>query len=55
MSREYTNKLLEYIDDGIVSKDFVITACLKYMSEDDVKDMLRINQIWDDRQEKYHD
>ena len=55
MPRKYTNKLFEYIDDGIVSKDFVINACLKYMSEDDVKDMIRINQIWDDKQEKYHD
>ena len=53
MVRQYTNKLLEYIEEGAIDKDFVITACLKYMSEDDVKDMLRINdlQIWDDRED----
>jgi hypothetical protein len=50
MARKYTNKLLEYIEEGVIDKDFVITACLKYMSEDDVKDMIRINQIWDDEE-----
>ena len=51
MARKYTNKLLEYIEEGAIDKDFVIIACLKYMSEDDVKDMIRVNQIqiWDDR------
>ena len=52
MSREYTNKLLEYVEEGAIDKDFVIIACLKYMSEDDVRDMVIINdlQIWDDRE-----
>ena len=52
MVREYTNKLLEGIEEGAIDKDFVITACLKYMSEDDVRDMVRINDlpIWDEEE-----
>ena len=45
MSREYTNKLMEMIDDGILSQDMVITACIKYMSEDDVRDMMVCNEF----------
>jgi hypothetical protein len=37
--REYTNRILEAIDEGILSRDVVIQACLNYMSEADVKDM----------------
>jgi len=45
MSRTYTNKLLEMLDEGLISQDYVITACVKYMSEDDVKDMMQCNDI----------
>ena len=45
MSRKYTNKLYQMIEDGLISKDYVITACLKYMSEDDVKDMMEYNEM----------
>jgi hypothetical protein len=43
--REYTNKLLEMIDEGLLDKDTVIMACVKYMSEDDVKDMMECNEF----------
>ena len=45
MAREATNKLLQMIDDGLVSQDYVIPAALKYMSEDDVRDMCHANEI----------
>jgi hypothetical protein len=45
MAREYTIKLLEIIEDGMLDKDMVIMACLKYMSEDAVKEMMRINEM----------
>ena len=48
MTREATNKLLEMIEDGILDKDTVIMACVKYMSEDDVADMARINDFFFD-------
>jgi hypothetical protein len=43
--REKTNKLLEMIENGEISKDTVIMACVKYMSEDDVADMMEHNEM----------
>lgn len=45
MVRKYTNKLLEMVENGLLDKDTVIMACVKYMSEDDVKDMMRHNDF----------
>jgi len=45
MSRKYTNELLEMIENGLLNKDDVIMACVKYMSEDDVKDMMECNEF----------
>ena len=43
MSREYTNLVLEMVEEGILDKDVVIMACLKYMSEAEVRDMAEAN------------
>ena len=54
MSRDYTSKLLELIEDGMLDRDTVIMACVKYMSEDDVKDMMESNEfIEEDEDEEY--
>jgi hypothetical protein len=45
MSREYTNKLLEMVEDGLLDRDTVIMACVKYMSESDVQDMMECNEF----------
>jgi hypothetical protein len=45
MARKYTNELLEMIENGLLDKDTVIMACVKYMSEDDVKDMMEHNEF----------
>jgi len=37
--REYTIKLLEAIQEGLIDRDAVISAALQHMSEDDVRDM----------------
>jgi len=50
MSREATNKVLELIEDGILDRDTVIMACLKYMSEDEVADMAHINEFFIDEE-----
>ena len=47
--RKYTNMLLEMVDDGLIDRDLVITACLKYMSEDDVQDMMEANEFIDEQ------
>lgn len=45
MARKFTNQLLEMIDAGLLDKDTVIMACVKYMSEDDVADMMHANEF----------
>ena len=46
MVREYTNLVLEMVEEGILDKDVVIMACLKYMSEAEVRDMAEANGFW---------
>ena len=44
-TREATNKVLEMIDEcGLDARD-VALMCLKWMSEDDVKEMCKANEI----------
>jgi hypothetical protein len=50
--REYTNKLLEMVEEGLLDKDMVIMACMKYMSEDDVKGMMEANEMIEDEEEE---
>lgn len=45
MAREYTNKLLEMVEEGVLDKDDVISALVKYMSESEVEDCMRINDF----------
>lgn len=45
-SRAVTNKILEMVEEGILDKDTVILACLKYMSESDVSDMAQANEFF---------
>ena len=41
--RHTTNSLIELINKGHLNKDDLIMACLKFMSEADVKEMLEAN------------
>ena len=45
MTREYTTLLLNMIEAGTLDKNTVIIAFCKYMSEDDVKDMMECNEF----------
>ena len=51
-SREFTNKILEAVEEGMLDKDMVIMACLKYMSEDQVKDMAEANCFFEHEEEE---
>ena len=51
MSREYTELLLQMVDEGELDPDTVIMACVKYMSEDDVRDMMEVNEFMFDQDE----
>ena len=55
MTREATVKILEMVEEGILDRDTVIMACLKYMSEDDVADMAHANEFFDDEDYDYED
>ena len=50
--REYTTKLLEMMDEGLITAESVAEMALAYMSEDDVKDMCRANDILDEEDEE---
>ena len=39
------DKALELVGDGYVSAEDLLTACLKYMSTDEVADMLDTNEL----------
>ena len=43
--RELTNNLIDAVEGGLVDWETVGKACLKYVSEDDVRDMCRINDF----------
>ncbi len=43
--RTQTAKLLEMMDEGLISAQSIVEMALAYMSEDDVADMMRCNDI----------
>lgn len=45
MAREYTNKLLEMIENGLLTNEQVLNACINYMSEEEVKGMMEMNEF----------
>jgi hypothetical protein len=49
--REATNRLIDMMDEGLISAQAVAEMALAYMSEDDVADMMRANDILDEEDE----
>ena len=49
--RTQTNRLLEMMDEGLISSQAIAEMALAYMSEDDVADMMRSNDILDQEDE----
>ena len=45
MSREYTNKLYNMMDEGLIDPESIVEMCLSYMSEDDVRGMMEANEL----------
>jgi Asp-tRNA(Asn)/Glu-tRNA(Gln) amidotransferase B subunit len=45
--RQTTNRLLDLMDQGVLSAQMVAEMCLQYMSEDDVSDMVQANDLSD--------
>ena len=51
--RTQTTKLLEMMDEGLISAQAIAEMALAYMSEDDVADMMRANDILDEDEDEY--
>lgn len=50
--RKETNRLLDMIEEGLIDPHAVADMCLAYMSEDDVADMMRANDLLADDEEE---
>jgi hypothetical protein len=51
---DYRDIAIEMVEDGMIDPMMMLTACLKYMSNDEVKDMLEINELtYADEEEEY--
>ena len=46
-TREYSAKLLEMVEEGILDKDQVILALVNYLSESDVENLME-TEGWDE-------
>ena len=53
--RTQTTRLLEMMDEGVISAQAIAEMALSYMSEDDVADMMRANDILDEEDEDEDD
>jgi len=52
---DYRDLALEMIEEGMVDAHYMLIACLKYMSQDEVKDMLTVNEYLSDWEQAYAD
>ena len=50
---DYRDRAIELVEEGLVDPMYMLTAALKYMSNDDVGDMLDANELSDRFQEDY--
>ena len=55
MVRKITCKLLEQADEGMLSWQTLAECALRYMSEDEVAEMARANELLDDDEEEDED
>jgi len=53
--RTQTNRLIDMMDEGLISSQSVAEMALAYMSEDDVADMMRANDILDEESDPMDD
>lgn len=51
MARPFTRKLIELVDLEIVAARAALIACLSFMSESDIEDMMVINGWHEDGEE----
>jgi|TARA_R110002124_G_scaffold63767_1_gene174577 hypothetical protein len=47
---DYRDKLLDLIDDGLLDARLAVLCLVKYMSQDDVKDCMKVNELLEEVQ-----
>ena len=55
MTREITNLLIENVEEGLLDWEAIARAALSYMSEDEVADMARANELLPYDEDEYED
>ena len=55
MTRKITNKLLDLVDEGMLTWEQIAQGALSYMSEDDVAGMARVNELIPDEDDEDED
>ena len=51
-TREYTNKILEMVEEGLIDKDWLIQALLTWTSERDVEEFYEKNELGGEEEEE---
>ena len=51
-TRKATNKLLEMIEEALLDPVEAVRMCVKWMSEDDVAEMMKANELEDSEDEE---
>ena len=46
MDQDYRESVMNAIDDGLVDARHIVLCLVKYMSQDDVKDCMKVNELW---------
>jgi hypothetical protein len=54
-TRAATRRVLDYVEEGVLTWEQVATAALNYMSEDDVANMAHCNDFFEDEDEEEYD
>lgn len=44
-TRQWTEKLYKALDEGVILPETIVNMCLAYMSEAEVEDMCRCNDV----------
>ena len=46
MDQDHRESVMNAIDDGLVDARDIVLCLVKYMSQDDVKDCMKVNELW---------
>jgi len=50
--REMTDTLIGMVEDGELGAKHALLCCMSYMSEDEVADMMRVNELIEEDEEE---